>query len=501
MSSQFKPALQLMTGRMTGFALTFFIPVVLVRVFDQTQFGTYKQIFLVYSTFFGVAQLGMAESLYYFIPSDPKHASRYVMNAVTALCAAGLACLAVLALSARWISGWMNNPDLAPYLPLLGIYLLVSMASAVLEIVMIAHRQYSLAAVSYAVSDALRALLFVVPALLSGQMQWLMIGAIAFAAFRLAATGLYLRRSYGKFPRPGRVFFSRQLSYVIPFELAIIVEIVYLNLHQYVVSYHFDAATFAIYSVGILQIPIVDFIGNPACNVMMVNMSQRIREGKYAAVLPLWQDTTRKLALIFFPLAGLLMICASEIIMFLFTETYAASVPVFIVWSSAIILSIFQVDGVLRVYAATRALLVMNLVRLAVIALIISWLLSHFNMIGAVLATILGLLVAKAIGLGVAKQRMQARLKFLVPWKNLGAILAASIASAGAAFAAKSILQPAPLPRLLLAGTIYVGCYLMLLFWLRILTQEERRGLWVLLPGLARPVTDARKADHPLGVQ
>jgi len=156
---------------------------------------------------------------------------------------------------------------------------------------------------------------------------------------------------------------------------------------------------------------------------------------------------------------------------------------------------------VLRVYAATRALLVMNLVRLAVIALIISWLLSHFNMIGAVLATILGLLVAKAIGLGVAKQRMQARLKFLVPWKNLGAILAASIASAGAAFAAKSILQPAPLPRLLLAGTIYVGCYLMLLFWLRILTQEERRGLWVLLPGLARPAIDARKADHPLGVQ
>ena len=129
MSSQLKPTLQLMTGRMAGFVLTFFIPIVLVRVFDQTQFGTYKQIFLIYSTFFGIAQLGMAESLYYFIPSDPQHASRYIMNAVTALLAAGLACLGILALSARWISGWMNNPELAPYLPLLGIYLLLSMAS------------------------------------------------------------------------------------------------------------------------------------------------------------------------------------------------------------------------------------------------------------------------------------------------------------------------------------------------------------------------------------
>jgi O-antigen/teichoic acid export membrane protein len=499
--SQFKPTLQLMTGRMAGFCLTFFIPIVLVRVFDQTQFGTYKQIFLIYSTFFGVAQLGMAESLYYFIPSDPTHASRYIMNAVMALLAAGLGCLLILMLSARWISGWMNNPELAPYLLLLGIYLLLSMASAVLEIAMIANNRYSLAAISYTVSDALRAILFVVPALLSGQMQWLMIGAIAFAAFRLAGTGIYLYKSCGGFPRPDREFFTKQLSYVIPFELAIIVEIVYLNLHQYIVSYHFDAATFAIYSVGILQIPLVDFIGNPACNVMMVNMSQRIRDGKSAAVISLWQDTTRKLALIFFPLAALLMICAREIITFLFTEKYAASVPVFIVWSSAIILSIFQVDGVLRVYAATRALLIMNLVRLAVIALIISWFLSRFNMIGAVLATILALLIAKAIGLGVAKRRMYASLKSLLPWGNLGAILGASIASAGAAFAAKSILQPSPLPRLLLGGTVYLSCYLMLLFRLRILTQEERHGLLAMLPGSARAATDIGKADNPMGVQ
>ena len=501
MSSQFKPTLQLMAGRMAGFALIFFIPIVLVRVFNQTQFGTYKQIFLIYSTFFGVAQLGMAESLYYFIPSDPKNASRYIMNAVLVLLAAGLACLVILALSARWISGWMNNPELAPYLLLLGIYLLLTMASAVLEIMMIAHSRYLLAAISYGVSDALRALLFILPVLLLGRIQWLMIGAIAFAALRLAATGIYLYRSYGGFPRPDRAIFAKQLSYVIPFELAIIVEIVYMNLHQYFVSYHFDAATFAIYSVGILQIPIVDFIGNPACNVMMVNMSKRIREGSHAAVLSLWQDTTRKLALIFFPLAGLLMICAREIITFLFTARYAASVPIFIVWSSAIVLSIFQVDGVLRVYAATRALLAMNLARLAVIALILNWFLFHFSMIGAVLATILTLLVAKAIGLGIAKKRMHASLRSLAPWKNLGSILGASIASAGAAFAAKSILQPAPLPRLLLAGTIYTGCYLTLLFRLRILTQEERCSLWAMLPGLVRPATDARRADDPLGVQ
>ena len=64
-----KPMLQLATGRALGFATTFMIPVVLVRVLDQSQFGTYKQLFLIYATMFGIAPLGLAESRYYFLPA------------------------------------------------------------------------------------------------------------------------------------------------------------------------------------------------------------------------------------------------------------------------------------------------------------------------------------------------------------------------------------------------------------------------------------------------
>src|SRR5262245_59419358 len=65
--SVLKPALLLMCGRTLAFAATFFIPVVLVRFFDPTQFGTYKQLMLIYSTAYLIAQAGMASSLYYFL--------------------------------------------------------------------------------------------------------------------------------------------------------------------------------------------------------------------------------------------------------------------------------------------------------------------------------------------------------------------------------------------------------------------------------------------------
>ena len=64
-------------GRSVGLVASFAIGIVLARMFDPAVFGTYKQFFLIYATLYGVAQLGMAESLYYFVPRKPEHTGRY----------------------------------------------------------------------------------------------------------------------------------------------------------------------------------------------------------------------------------------------------------------------------------------------------------------------------------------------------------------------------------------------------------------------------------------
>ena len=79
------PASALVIGRSVGFAAAFAIPIVLSRMLDQTEFGTYKQLFLIYATLFGVAQLGMAECLYYFIPKDSTGAGQHIASALATL--------------------------------------------------------------------------------------------------------------------------------------------------------------------------------------------------------------------------------------------------------------------------------------------------------------------------------------------------------------------------------------------------------------------------------
>ena len=150
--------------------------------------------------------------------------------------------------------------------------------------------------------------------------------------------------------------------YALPFGAAVLLEIVYGSLPQYVVSFFANPATFAIFAVGCLQIPLVDFAASPTSDVMMVRMQENLAGGRRAAVVEIWHDTFWKLALLFFPLVALVVVEARDIILTLFTAKYAASVPIFLV-VGLILLATLQVDGVLRVFAETRFLFLLNLIR------------------------------------------------------------------------------------------------------------------------------------------
>ncbi len=496
MRSSFRPALLLMAGRSLGFLVTFFIPVVLARLFTRAEFGTYKQVFLVYATFYGVAQIGMAESLFYFLPSDPKRGGRLAANSILMLGVSGLGCLAILFWGGGAIGRAMNNPGLAGYLLPAGVYLVLTMMAAVLEIAMITRRQHALAAASYAVSESARALFFLAPVLIFRQLSWLLYGAVAFSIVRIAATLCYLRRIHGKALRPDAAQLRAQLRYALPFAFAVLIETIHTNLHQYIVSFRYDAATFAVYSVGILQIPIVDFLATPASSVMMVSMSECLRERRPGGVLELWHDTTRKLALVFFPLAGLLMVAAPEIIRLLFTARYAASVPLFAVWSITILFAAFQVDGVLRVYAATRTLLLLHALRLVAVGALIALLLPVFQLMGAVAATAAAAFIARGMGLLVVRKLVGTTLSALLPWRSLAGILAASATAAALALAVRAWLPLPALPRLAVAGAAFASCYVLLLFRAGILRIEERltltSGTGALVPSLKAGQTETQ---------
>jgi O-antigen/teichoic acid export membrane protein len=476
-----KPALLIIAGRIAGFIAAFVTPLILVRMFDLDTFGTYKQWFLIYITVLTITQIGMSESLLYFLPRADAEAGRYVMNSVLFLGAVGAVAGLLLALNSDTIAGWMNNPALSPLIPLLGLFLLLMQTSIGLETVMTARSSYRSAAIAYAVTDVSRAFFLIVPVVLVPSLRSLLYGAVAFGVLRLAYTIRYFWREFGSGFRPDAACFTRQFAYALPFALAVVASIAQENLHQYAVSGLFDAATFAVYAVGCLQIPVVDLVATTVCNVMMVGMTNAIHDGRETQVIDLWHHTVRKLALAFFPLACLLMITARDLIVTLFTENYLASVPIFMVSLTAIVFAVVPIDGLLRVYAKTRTLLAINLLRVTIIALLIQWSITSFGLVGAMLVTMLALFLGKAIGLLSAASLWRIGIGTLLPWRVLGLIAVLSITAGLPALAISYGLETSPFVRIVVVGTVYVSAYVGMAMGLGLLSAQEREalsGLW-----------------------
>jgi len=434
LTSTFRPALIVASGRVAGAAASFLVPLVLVRVLAQDDFGTYKQVFLLFATLFGIAQVGIAESLYYFIPGDPRNAGRYATNALLVLLFAGGVCALALAAGADLVARWMNNPDLAPMLPLLGIFLGLMLATAILEPALTSLGRVASTAAAYAASDFLRAALCLLPLLVVADLRSLLCGAILFGLLRLGGTVLILKRTLagsGRSPAGGAVFdaalLRRQLAYALPFAAAIVLYAVQENLHQYVVASRVDAAAFAIYAVGCLQVPFVDTFYTSASSVMMVRMTaSRADAGQVVAI---WRDAARKLALVFFPMAGLFIVSAREVIHLLFTDAYLASAELFRLWVALIALSCVPVDAALRVCADTRFLMALYGLRLGIVALAIHPALTGFGLKGAMLVAILSAAVGKGVGLLRLAGLLGVTVRHVLPWRSLAGLLAATAAA------------------------------------------------------------------------
>lgn len=484
--SVFRPAFVLMAGRALGFAAAFAIPIVLARLLSQSDYGTYKQLFLVYGTLYSIGQVGMAESLFYFLPAARDNAARYVLNAILVLAISGAAFAAALWAAQDYIAQWLNNPALVGKLPLIGIYLMLMLQAAVLEITMTSRKRHFHAFLSYILSDLGKAVLLVLPVLWSDNLQWLLYGAITVAALRLLATLIYLRRQYGTALSLDRGLARTQFLYAGPFSLYVVIEVAQASIHMYAVSYFFDAATYAVYAVGCLSIPLVEFLTGSAGSVMMVRMRERLLEGAGAAVLAIWRDTTRKLMLIFAPLVGCLLVAAHPLIVGLFTERYAASVPVFMVWEVIILFAGLLTDSVLRVYSQIPFLMGLGLVKLVLVLSGISWFLSTFGVVGAALMVVIVTGITKMLALAKIKSVMQCRLADFLPWRGLLTIGVAAAVAALPALAVKSELSLPPLMSLLVIAAVYGACYLAIAWHFGLLSHDEKRALTGWMPWPAK---------------
>ena len=471
-------AFWLMFAKTLAFIFSLALPLLLVRRLDQTQFGLYKQVFLVVGSAVAILPLGFSMSAFYFLPRERERQGQIVFNILLFnLTIGGAACLA-LALRPTILEAILNSSQLIVYAPLIGLIILLWIIASFLEIVAVAHQETRLATAFIIASQLTRTVSLLSAAIVWGTVRSLIYAAIVHGLVQTAILLVYLNSRFKGFWRAFDLSALRmQLGYALPLGLAGLLFTLQIDLHNYFVSSQFGAAAFAIYAVGGFDLPLVGILGESIGSVMIPRVSYLQKHNDHREIIMLTAGVMRKLAVIYFPLYAFLMIAGREFITFLFTDKYVASWPLFAVNITLLPLNIILTDPIMRAYAAHRFFLLKTRAILLIL-FITFWIVArqHLSLLGVIIVVIGMNVIERAITAFKAARIVSVERRDFLLLKDVGKVaLASGLASLVAALVHGFIRPDAkPLVVLVVCGAFFGIVYLMAILSLGILTDAER---------------------------
>ena len=508
-----------LTGaNLLAFALSFLTPLVIVRVFDRGEFGTYKQLFQILTTFMTALYLQVPMSAYYFMPREPNKRLQVAMNIILFYLVVGLLTALVFAAYPTWITYIFHNPALDQHIPLLGVALTLWLIAANVEILPLALGDVRTASRFIVLAQISKSLIMISAALMFGSLRAVLWGSIIQGAIQCAFMLGYIHFRIGSLKvRLDQLFdwslLRKQLSNSLPYGGGATAQSLQVDLHNYFVSHYFSAASFAVYANGCFQVPLISLLQSSFRDALTPEVARLEASGDYRAIIQAWLNAMRRLSFVILPACALLFVVRRELVVTLFTEEYADSAQIFAIYLVVLLTQVVLTSSIMRSIADFRYFrLKFNLAQipLACVALYAGIKLGGLE--GAAVATACLSVFDVAVGVTVICRKLGVKrkdLRQLAPVANAApAIIVAMIASS----AVKTLIAPAHSIIILAAcAIVFAFIYIVGALLFGALTPEDQDAIYKQARRLSRKFTSvvvskparvedrgSRIEDHPI---
>jgi O-antigen/teichoic acid export membrane protein len=460
-------------SRSAGQLLNALAAVLIVRKLAQFEYGTYRQVLLLYSSVLLVGDADLSQSLYNLIPGRREQAGAML----------GRTALATLLLSAVWaaslvgvaglVAKYFGNPQLVSLMPLLAAYLALSLLAQAPEAWLITLQRIGTTSFNIGFYEGLKFILILSALAWDANVSGLLLAMLIAVACRLVHFFLHLRGDL-EFSAP--LFSGEQWAYSMMLWLPGLLNIAAIYAHQYIVGHYFEPATYAVYAVACFQIPFMGVLVTSIGEVLLVRATELRLQGRQAEIRRVWLSACRKAQVLFLPVTVALAVLARPLITALFSERYLASVALFVVIVLGLpFQGIFQ-DAMFRAYSAMRLYFFFYVLRL-VLALGLGLAGVHWlGLWGAALSTLLVQAIVNVWQLTKVKTLVGLPFGQVLPWKEIGKIGLTSAGCGVLAAAATQFVRWAPLALLVGLG-VFGMTYLTLAVKLSLISYEEMRNL------------------------
>ncbi len=341
----------LLGAKIVGFGFAFILPLIVVRVLSQEQFGLYRQSFLVVTNAVAILPLGLAMSAYYYLAREKEKRAAAILNILVVHFVLGAAAFLALLFFPQILGELFVSAEMARLAPLIGAAVWLWMFSFFLEHAAVANREAKVATGFIVFAQLSKTALMCGFVLLFRSVDSILYAAIVQGSIQTVILLIYLAKRFPGFWlmfNPG--FFKEHLVYALPFGLAGILWTMQVDLHYYFVSHRYGEAQFAIYAVGCFQLPLVTMLSESVISVLIPRMSELQLNDEKRKIITLTARAMQKLAFVYFPIYVFFLITSETLITTLFTAKYADSVPIFVVFLTLLPFSILISDPIVRSY-------------------------------------------------------------------------------------------------------------------------------------------------------
>lgn len=407
---------------MIGFALSFFLPLLIVRSLAQDAVGHYREAFQIITNAVVILPLGLSMSAYYYLAREKERRGKAIFNILLFnFVIGGLACL-VLNLYPQAVGNVFRSDELTMLAPKIGVVIWIWIFSTFLETVAIANQETKVATAFIVLAQLSKTLFLGTAVLIFATVESFIYAAMIQGAIQTALLLYYLTSRFPGFWRGfSWSFFREQMAYAIPFGLTGILWIAQNDIHNYFVMHKFSSAEFAVYAYGCFEVPLIAMLSESVASVLIPRMNELEATGDRDEMIRLTARAMQKLAMVYFPIYVFLLVTARSFIITLFTEQYIAAVPIFMINLTLLPLGVLLTDPIVRSYKELgRFFLLTRIFVLTSMVGILYFAMPYLGMTGMIAVAVGAILTEKMIGETMIIRKLGLGLQHLHLLKNVG---------------------------------------------------------------------------------
>jgi O-antigen/teichoic acid export membrane protein len=480
-------------ARVAGAASIIALFVLLSRLLETEEYGSFRQVWLLNKGLLEVLGCGIPLSLYYLVPKLAEPQRRTLIHQSQILLAGlGIALCAALFLGAEALGRAFGNPVLPALLRCFALYPLFALPVTVAESAMLSLG-HSTEISAFLLIDRIGFVLTAAAAvLIGGSLHGLFLALVGFGVLELAASLWMIERALRPLPSaPPQWRFAEQLRFSLPSGFAMMVDVINVEVDKLITAAFLSVARFAHYANGAFEVPIFGVLVGSVSAVMMPEYASRQRAGDRAGVLALWHEALERTALVLVPASVYLSVFAPDLISLLFSERYADSALIFRIYLLGLLPKLAWYGPTLVSLGANRAPLYGSLLAVSCNAALSYLLLQWLDWIGPALAGVLTGHLLLLYYLRLLGRRLDVPSHRVLPLAALARILGVSLAAGLLCWPATRLPWLGHIGPPALGALLFSGAAGLLFWWTGLLRLSDLRALVLRAPGSGLPAREA----------